>query len=61
MFVLSPISCMELLHVCAIFLLLILFIQYPTVDAKPAEVDLQTNLNTHSRKYIVIINMPYFD
>jgi hypothetical protein len=32
---------MESLHLCGIFLLLILFFQYPPVDAKPAEVDLK--------------------
>jgi hypothetical protein len=32
---------MESLHLCGIFLLLILFFQYPTVDAKRAEVDLK--------------------
>jgi hypothetical protein len=32
---------MESLHLCSIFLLLILFFQYPPVDAKPTEVDLK--------------------
>jgi hypothetical protein len=32
---------MESLHLCGIFLLLILFFQYHPVDAKPAEVDLK--------------------
>ena len=43
------------------FLPLILFFQYSPVDAKPADVDLKTNLNAHSREYIVKIKMSYFD
>ena len=48
---------MELLHLCSIFLLLMLFFQYSLVGVKPAEVDLKTNLHTHSLEYIVRIKI----
>ena len=40
---------MESLHLCCIFLLLILFFQYPPVDAKPAEVDLKEDFEDTKR------------
>lgn len=52
---LSPISRLELLHVCAIFPLFIYFFEYSPVDVKHAEFDLKTNINTHSREYIATI------
>ena len=45
---LSPISRLELLHVCAILPLFIYFFEYSPVHAKHAEFDLKTNINTHS-------------